>query len=299
MNPKDTWSPVACHALSAETAQMVMQLRDRCNSEGGLYLKIGIPAAESPEAAHSERPSAFLAYDGNSLAGYCSVEGNERSVEICGMVAPEQRRRGIGTALLAKAQASCAAAGIDDILLICEEASAAGKAFMAARGGPWQFAELRMELRDFRAMRHGLGRESGLVLRRAQAEEIGTLAYIKAMVFDSEPELAAIRADIEEEFPNPQARFYIAELGSAGPVSSLKLYLVENHASIYAFGVLPQYRRRGLAWKTLALLTQQLQAEGISLIGLEVESTNMPALALYQACGFSPVTTYGYYHARF
>ncbi|MGO8949766.1 MAG: GNAT family N-acetyltransferase [Ktedonobacterales bacterium] len=297
MNPKDEWLPVVYHTLSPERVREVAELRDRCNAADGLYLKIGVAMFEMPALEDAERPRAFLVFAGNSLAGYCSLEGNQDSVEICGMVAPEKRRRGIGTALLAAAQACCTSHSVQETLLICEEASAAGKAFAAARCGPWQFAEHRMQLQDFDAMRQGLTRESGLVLRRARADEAGQLAHMSAVVFDSESELATIQADIKQELQSSQARFYLAELGSIGPVSSLKLYLTENQASIYAFGVLPQYRRRGLAWQTLALLTQQLQADGISQIGLEVEATNLPAIALYQACGFSPVTTYGYYRA--
>jgi ribosomal protein S18 acetylase RimI-like enzyme len=78
-------------------------------------------------------------------------------------------------------------------------------------------------------------------------------------------------------------------------VSSLKLYQEGDRAWIYAFGVLPEYRRRGIAWKTLALLVNELQGEDITRIGLEVETNNGPAIALYLACGLSPITTYQYY----
>jgi ribosomal protein S18 acetylase RimI-like enzyme len=216
------------------------------------------------------------------------------------MVAPEQRRKGVGTSLLSAARDTCAASGVSEVLLICEDASVAGQLFIATQHGQRQFAEHRMELADWGAMFQGLTREPDLSLRRAVAGETGTVAKISAAVFGTESELKDIQIDIEREFSSPEVRFYLGQLGgSTGPVvSSLKLYLIENRASIYAFGVLPQYRRRGLAWQTLALLTQQLQAEAINHIGLEVETTNMPAISLYQACGFIPVTTYGYYRCN-
>jgi ribosomal protein S18 acetylase RimI-like enzyme len=300
MTSRDNQVPEAYVTLSQQRVDEVTALRDRCNAADGLHLKIGIPAVAPATPRTPPRPNAFLLYNGDSLAGYCSLDGDGHTVEICGMVAPEQRWQGIGRSLLAAALDTCAASGVSEVLLICEEASAAGKLFVAKQCSQMQFAEHGMELQDFDAMLRGLTREPRLSLRRAVAGEINTLATVSSRVFGTESELRDIQMGIESEFPSTQVRFYLAQLGgSAGPVvSSLKLYIYENRASVYAFGVLPEYRRRGLAWQTLALLTQQLQAEAVNHIGLEVETTNVPAISLYQACGFSPVTTYGYYRCN-
>jgi ribosomal protein S18 acetylase RimI-like enzyme len=294
MNQHNSWQPVARQTLSVQEALAVAALRDRCNAADGLDLKIGIPTLASAEPGAAEWPQAMLIYSENSLAGYCSLDRDQRTVEISGMVAPEQRRRHMGGALLAAAREACTAGGADEILLICEEASKAGMDFATQQGGKVQFAEHRMELRDFAAMRRGIEAQPRLSLRLAGEEDIGTLAYTRAVIFASEGDIAAIETDIEQEFPNPSTRFYLAELEGT-PVSSLKMYVLEGRASIYAFGVMPQERRRGFAWQTLALLMEQLQAEGINRIGLEVETTNTPAVSLYTACGFAPTTTYSYY----
>jgi ribosomal protein S18 acetylase RimI-like enzyme len=300
MTSRDTQLPVAYSALSEQRADEVAALRDRCNAADGLHLKIGIPRVAPETSDEPRRPNAFLVYAGESLAGYCSLDGDRHTVEICGMVVPEQRLKGIGTSLLTVARNSCAASGVSEVLLICEDASVAGQLFVATQHSQRQFAEHRMELEDWDAMLRGSTREPDLRLRRAVAGETGTLARISTAAFGTESELQDIQMDIESEFSSPEVRFYLGQLGgSTGPVvSSLKLYLIENRASIYAFGVLPEYRRRGLAWQTLALLTQQLQAEAVNHIGLEVETTNMPAISLYRACGFAPVTTYGYYSCK-
>jgi ribosomal protein S18 acetylase RimI-like enzyme len=294
MNKQSEWQPVARRTLSAQEADAVAALRDRCNAGDGLDLKIGIPTLASLEPGATDRPLALLIYAENSLAGYCSLDGDQRTVEICGMVAPEQRRRNIGHVLLSAAREACRAGGAEEVLLICEEASAAGMAFANAEGGTWHFAEHRMELRDFAAMRRGKDFVPKLSLRAAGKDDIDTLAYTRAAIFASEGDIAAIRMDIAQEIPGPSARFYLAEWEGT-PVSSLKVYQLEGRASIYAFGVMPEQRRRGFAWQTLALLVEQLQAEGITRIGLEVETTNLPAVSLYEACGFVPTTTYGYY----
>jgi ribosomal protein S18 acetylase RimI-like enzyme len=294
MKNQDRWRPVSRQTLSVQEALAVAALRDRCNASDGLDLKIGMPRLPSPELEAIPWPQAFLVYSGNLLAGYCSLDGNQRSVEICGMVVPEQRRRNMGTALLKAALEACKAGGAGEILLICEEASAAGQAFADNEGGRREFAEHRMELRDFAAMRRGIDRDSRLSLRAAGKEDVGTLAYTRSVIFAAEEEVKSIQAEIEQEISNSSARYYLAEWEGT-PVSSLKVYVLEGRGSIYAFGVMPQQRRRGFAWQTLALLVERLQSEGITRIGLEVETTNTPAVSLYRACGFIPTTTYDYY----
>jgi ribosomal protein S18 acetylase RimI-like enzyme len=297
MSAKQRWQPLARHTLSAPEAIAVTALRDRCNAVDGLDLKVGISTFAAEALDTTSRPSAFLLYVDDVLGGYCLLDGDQHSVEICGMVAPAHRRQGIGQALLNAALAACHADALADILLICEEVSASGRAFAAANDGSQEFAEHRLELRDFAAMQRGLTREPGLILRRAGREDAGTLAHTRALIFDEESEAEALQASILEEFPHPSTSFYLAEL-EGKPVSSLKLYREEDRAFIYAFGVLPEYRRHGIARQTLALLVKDLQAEGITRIGLEVETTNNPAIALYLSCGFSLITTYGYYRMR-
>ena len=297
MSAKRRWQPLARHTLSAPEALAVTALRDTCNAVDGLDLKVGLPTVVAEAGDLTSRPSAFLLYVDDVLGGYCSLDGNEHAVEICGMVAPTHRRRGMGQALLDAALAACQADALAEILLICEEASAAGRAFAAVNGGSREFAEHRLELRDLAALQRGLTQEPRLILRRAGREDAGTLAHTQASIFAEESEADALQTSILEEFPHPSTRFYLAEL-EGKPVSSLKLYREGDRAFIYAFGVLPEYRRRGIARRTLASLVADLQAEGITRIGLEVETTNEPAIALYLTSGFSPITTYGYYRMR-
>jgi ribosomal protein S18 acetylase RimI-like enzyme len=294
MNEVNGWKLVGRRTLSTQEALAVAALRDRCNARDGLDLKIGIPVDASSASGARPWPQAILMCSEESLVGYSSLDGDSHTVEICGMVAPEERRRQLGHALLTAAREACKAGGVGEILLIAEEASAAGTAFAIQEGGTRQFAEHRMELRDFATMRQGLDLEPRLSLRVAGKEDIGTLAETRAAIFAAEEDIAALQMDIEQEIPSPSTRFYLAELEGT-PVSSLKVYLLEGRASIYAFGVVPQQRRRGFARATLALLVEQLQGEGITRIGLEVETTNEPAVSLYESSGFVPITTYGYY----
>lgn len=53
--------------------------------------------------------------------------------------------------------------------------------------------------------------------------------------------------------------------------------------------VAPAARRRGIAWKLIEALVQQLQEQGSHCLSLEVRASNAPAIALYARLGFQEV----------
>lgn len=58
-----------------------------------------------------------------------------------------------------------------------------------------------------------------------------------------------------------------------------------EEGEIYRIGVLPEYRRRGIGKEIINELTETLPSD-IGRLFLEVRESNLPALSLYQSCGF-------------
>ena len=132
--------------LTDEQAEQARALRDLCNRAGGLDLKLGITTTSTSDTQSTE-PNAFLCTLDDTLVGFCTLEGgDDPELELCGMVHPAYRRRGIGRALLRAAfdSARRRIAAIR-VLVICEDASADGRAFVAAAGAKHSFSENRME----------------------------------------------------------------------------------------------------------------------------------------------------------
>ena len=128
------------HVLSAEEESDVRGLADVCNTYEGLDLKLAIGGPASPSEQDRDR---FLYYENGALLGFCSLDYDE----LCGMVHPEHRRKGIGRALLAAALDEYKRRKVPEILIICEEASQSGKAFIAgATSAKYDFGEHHMEL---------------------------------------------------------------------------------------------------------------------------------------------------------
>lgn len=289
MPPDNAHGPVGKPALDPRDRAAVARLIALCNAHDGLDLKLDLDAAPAePDGPDNQQANHFLRDADGEIAGYCAIDPAD-PIELCGAVHPNHRRRGLGRALLAAATAECRRRGRTRAYLLCEDASAAGRAFVAAAGGVLDFSEHRMELGARPAQPPS---DDSLQLERAGPAGVDTLARVQASAFgDPEDER---RERIAAEIDQPHVSFYLARLNGA-PAGSLKLLVADGRASIYAFGVVPEYRRRGLGRRMLDGAIDLLHADGLTRIGLEVETDNAPAIALYRDRGFHVTTTYGYY----
>ncbi len=289
MSHEQTYDIMAVRQLSEEQAEQARALRDLCNRADGLDLKLGISASF---AAQSAEPYAFLCALNGVLVGFCTlVGGDDPELELCGMVHPAYRRRGIGRALLRAALDSARRRlGAIRVLVICEDASAAGRAFAASAGAKHSFSENRMET-VVTPPAHATPKR--LDVGMAGPEQADELARVIAASFGQaeDPNMAA---DIVRDMTAEAERYFLARLGDA-PVGAFKVFVDRPKAYIYAFGVLPEYRRQGYGREILEDILSRLFAEGWTAVGLEVDADNLPAQALYRAVGFRDITIYGYY----
>jgi [ribosomal protein S18]-alanine N-acetyltransferase len=65
--------------------------------------------------------------------------------------------------------------------------------------------------------------------------------------------------------------------------------LAADEAEILTLAVAPEARRRGIACQLILTAIQHLSALGATILFLEVSTSNSPALALYDRCGFRQV----------
>jgi ribosomal protein S18 acetylase RimI-like enzyme len=261
-----------------------------CNAYEGLELKlsIGLPHPEADQAAGD-----FLFYAHRRLAGYCALDSsNGPPFELCGMVHPDYRRRGIGRALLQAALAECRQRSSTRLLLICEDASTSGRGFVATAGAIYRFSEHRLQL-DRAAFDHRPPVPNTLTLSPAGRSDLETLVHVLAAAFGDPAEEA--RDSVLRNLASPSEHYYLARLNGV-PIGIIRSSIDGDDASLYSFGVLPAYRGRGLGREILSRTVETLLAAYQGRIGLEVETENSNALGLYLSCGFRDVTTYGYYH---
>lgn len=273
--------------LAADPRAAVTRLISLCNAYEGLDLKLDLNASTS-EDAHPAQTNCFFVHHGDALVGYAALDRFDPVIETCGMVHPDHRRRGIGRALLAAAQAEVRRSA-GHIVLICEDQSASGQGFLQAITTELRFKEHRLMLTTLPVPRQ---LPSDLHLTAARPEDAETFAGVLATAFGDplEQHLAVFRAQISDS----QQRFYLACLGDQ-PIAALKVVFFGDRAGIYAFGVVPVQRNRGWGRLILGEIIARTLAVHLVAFFIEVETDNAPALHLYQACGFVIQTTYGYY----
>jgi ribosomal protein S18 acetylase RimI-like enzyme len=272
-------------SLSAVELAEARALKQVCDAAEGLDLKLGW-GGESSEAGQ-----VFLARANGRLVGYCSLDGDGTVAEICGMVAPDWRRRGLGLRLFETARASFRSGGGEQLYAICEDASASGQAFIGVLSGQRVFSEYRMELRAA-----SLPPDDGALTIRQLApsdeEALVAAARITASGFGRplEQTLRHMRADVNQ----PAERIYLALAGDE-PVGTFKLYAEDSSIGIYGFAVPPARQRQGWGRRMLARACALAREQGAARVTLEVETNNERAIALYTSSGFVAITTYGYY----
>ncbi len=285
MTTSESHNLIGRQTLNENELNEVERLATICNSYEDLELKL----AFGPSPVDSEQQTnSFLYYEGGALVGFCSLDYEE----LCGMVHPDHRRKGIGRALLDAAINEYRRRFISSILIICEEASRSGKAFVASTGATYGFAERHMELEADANWDRSASVDSRLRLYKAGLQDFDVVAGLTAASLGGTEQTA--KRHIESDMQDPTQQFYIARLEQT-PIATLKTLDMGTKIGIYAFGVLPEYRGRGLGKQTLTQAIKSLIAENWTRFALEVETENANAFGLYNSCGFKVTTTYGYY----
>ncbi len=271
----------------------IEHLTDLCNRYENLHMRLDFGMLR-------ERPgdvvTDFLYYRDGRLLGYLGLDswGSEER-ELVAMVHSDFRRQGIFNALFTAAKEECIGNGIHRLDPVCERSSVAGQACVKAIGARHGFAEHEMVLVDFK---DSYTFDERIFFRQAARSDLDALVTVQADSFN-DPELF-VRAKLLQLWQDPKRRFYLATFGE-GEVSckelvgSLRLDEFDQGIGIYAFGVVPDYRRRGYGRQMLEETIRLVRAESQKPIMLDVEVDNAAAIALYTSCGFQIKTTYDYY----
>lgn len=267
----------------------VARLEATCRRYDGGRLKLEWPSLRHRPAGST---SDFLWTLGDEVLGFIGIyQWRPSDVELCGMVHPDWRRRGIGGRLYEAAAAEAASRHPLLALLIVDRALEPGRALALSRGGRLDHSEHRMQQRREPEERECL---PAVELRRAGPKDAVFVAECLAAAFEEEP----VPLDIADEAAVARlvARTkLISDARTGEVVGVLRVEREGGAASIYGFAVLPERQGRGYGRSALTEVTRQLHRTGVGLVSLEVLSTNDSALHLYQSCGFDTLGTEDYY----
>ncbi|MDQ2903134.1 MAG: GNAT family N-acetyltransferase [Chloroflexota bacterium] len=274
--------------LTARDQANITKLIEEYNRYEGVDFPVPLEEMLAPSG---NKPAHLLHYQDDALTGFVYLQhGTE--IEIYGMVHPDQRRKGVGTALLEAARVVWRQEDAHGLLLVCDSALSSGKAFAEASRGTYRFSEHRMVLDPSCIERPQLPQEQQVQFRRAAVAEVPILTHLVSHAFD-DPEEETARW-IAEDIQTDNERFYIGLL-EGQPIGALRTVSFGAQIDIATFGVLQPYRGRGYGRQMLLAIVDLLLEEHWPTVALDVETKNANALGLYESCGFRTSRTYDYY----
>lgn len=266
--------------LSTQQIDAIHDLQMVCEQEESIRLKLNWDMLASP----TEEITTFLHYEQEELAGFIGLYIFGNNVELCGMVKPNYRKRGIFTSMFQKAQAFIEERNFSQVLLNTPSSSMSAKAFLHHVGCDYAFSELQMKWVETE-----LGEAEGITLRQALPNDFDIEVLLDVHCFGFSVE-AAIDYNQRIKQENTQI-FYIIEKNKQ-PVGKIRINHHNNEAWIYGFAVFPEYQGRGIGRNALKAIIQIWRTYSLFL---EVEMTNEGALELYSSCGFRIIQSQDYY----
>ncbi|OCA87531.1 GNAT family acetyltransferase [Bacillus sp. FJAT-27225] len=270
-------------ALTKTQLDEIKHLQQLCEQEGGFSLKLNWDMLQSRKQGSKED---FFHYENGMLVGFLGVYGFGNKVEICGMVHPLYRRKGIFTKLLNAGVTEAKQRGARVILLNAPAGSQSAKGFLTQVPNRHHMTEYQMKWQGQEPHRH-----QKIVLRPSSEEDKALEIRLEVECFGFAEQEAAefydeLKAASSEEF-------YIIEADDK-PVGKMRVDHPDEEAWIYGFAVLPEHQGQGIGRNALAWIIEKEHKNGFPVF-LEVEAKNAHALGLYESVGFKSFHAQEYY----
>ncbi len=274
--------------LTKQDITDIKALQDICYSYDKVNLKLELDYRRDMERTMSGlgQLDEFLYYIDGKLVSYLSISCfSSRIAEITGMTHPEFRRKGIFSRLFNLATAEVHKRDFRKVLLLADRKSEAGAAFIASTGAKYDLSEYYMQLPKLTE-----SAETGPVgLRNAEQKDLAEIRRQDCIYFDEE-----MNEDEIEISGHDFAATYMAELDGK-VIGKIRIDISGDSAYLLGFGILPEYRGRGLGKATLKEALRLLAEKGLKSAALDVVATNANALNLYKSSGFTEASTMDYY----
>jgi mycothiol synthase len=236
--------------------------------------------------------TSFVAETPEGIIGHAEVRGGDIGV----LVAPQTRRRGIGTALVAEAEQAATA---DPALLTAVTLEPAAAPFARANGyeKAWEFWLMGVDLPDEAPAPKW---PEAVSVRTFRAEDAMPVKELLDLAYAAEPYERPLsfeqwrRFMLEDPSFDPKA-WFLAE--ADGRLVGAALNWKEGYVKDLV--VHPDWRRRGLGRALMEQTLAEFVRRGVGRLTLKTDSNNSSeAWRLYERLGMRKERTYEVFHKR-
>ncbi|MEH7111304.1 GNAT family N-acetyltransferase [Neobacillus niacini] len=274
--------------LSKKEINDIKTLQEICEKDGSLQLKLNFDMLETRSDNHKED---FFHYEEGKLAGFLGSYYFGNKVEICGMVNPGYRRRGIFTKLLDLALEEAKKREVRTVLLNAPTESQSAKEFL--RNIP---CSLTMVEHQMKWHKIELIEDPTIIVRPSFSEEdLEAEIQLDVQCFGLN-EKEARQYKLETKDLKTDRRLIIETGGKIA--GKMRLSEMNGESWIYGFAIFPELQGKGIGRKALSKVVNIENDKGLSIF-LEVEAVNSLALKLYESCGFRSYHSQDYYKVTY
>lgn len=122
------------------------------------------------------------------------------------------------------------------------------------------------------------------VIEKMSPSHVGEIARLEKECFSTPWSVDGLKSELNNAF----ARFFVATY--AGEIAGyIGAHNVLGEVYITNVAVFEKFRRKGVAKKLIDALLESAKAENGNFVTLEVRESNIPAVSLYEKCGFEKV----------
>ncbi|WP_150273719.1 GNAT family N-acetyltransferase [Paenibacillus tepidiphilus] len=275
-----------------ETLKQIEELQQRCEQYENISLKLNWDMLRQP--SEDSGVQWLVTYEEDQLVGFIGLYGIGSELEICGMVRPGYRRRGIFTGLWQQAQDMLAKRPSRSVLLNAPETSASAAGFLKKLPVSFHHAEYQMKWDRAAAAEQANGAvpaaAGDVILRPARTDETALLIALDMDGFEMNETDAAEMYN--QQSGTPEEHVLIEWSGQ--PAGKMRLYTEDGETWIYGFVVDKRLRGQGIGRSSLLQTIERERQHGNG-ISLEVALHNPNALKLYESCGFVIQNRQNYY----
>jgi ribosomal protein S18 acetylase RimI-like enzyme len=258
----------------------IKTLQEICEKDGGFDLKLNFDMLKNRTDKQKED---LFHYEDGQLVGFLGTYSFGNKVEICGMVHPDYRRKGIFTKLLELGLGASSNNEIETILLNAPTESLTAKEFLKTVPCTFSIAEYQMKWHPIELLD-----DSSVSIRLSESDQDWeALIQLEVLGFG----LTETEAREMKDSGGDQNFIIEAEGKTAG---KMRVSDANGEAWIYGFTIYPELRGKGIGRKALSKVVKMENEKGLPVF-LEVEARNAHALGLYESCGFRTYHSQDYY----